>query len=179
MIKPQMKVKFFFMLLIISVIASQNIYSQSLLECTVDGDKFSGKIEDAVMVTMGNEEFIQIKSNDSDKILYLYIKSSKLKGEMPITLKYKDHDQAKGEMADAEIIWVPEGPDNPQWNSVDGELVVSQFDALSKTISAAFEFKVEKFEYSSKASDDRPSVDIENGKIEALKYRVEEKKEGS
>lgn len=38
-------------------------------------------------------------------------------------------------MPDAEIVWVPDGPDNPQWNTVNGQFVVTRWDTPSNIIS--------------------------------------------
>lgn len=168
--------KEFLFAFILSALSFQHTFAQTEMLCKVDGDDFKGKVEDAVQVSIGSENFIQIKSVDGDHILYMYIKTSKLSGGVPVTLNFKDHDPQKGEMPDAEVVWVPDGPDKPQWNSVDGSLIVTQFDPAAKTISGTFEFKVEKFEYSSKAKDDRPSETIEEGKFNSLQYRIEENK---
>ena len=173
----RLKTLIFVFALIITVF-SFDTYAQSLISCKVDGDDFAGKIEDAVQVTIGDENFIQIKSTYDDKILYLYIKTVKLKGEMPVTLKYKDQESGQSGMPDAEIIWVPEGPDKPQWNTVDGKAVITKFDMENKLISGKFDFTVEKFQYSSKAKDKRPSNDVEDGLFNDINYRIEEKKTG-
>jgi hypothetical protein len=38
-------------------------------------------------------------------------------------------------MPDAEIVWVPDGLDNPQWNTVNGQFVVTRWDTPSNIIS--------------------------------------------
>ena len=168
----------FYLTGVLLTVFSVDIAAQSVISCKVDGDNFTGKIEDAVQVTIGEEHFIQIKSTYDDKILYLNIKTTKLKGEMPITLKYKDLESGQTGMPDAEVVWVPDGPDKPQWNTVEGKAVITKFDMDNKIISGKFEFTVEKFQYSSKAKDSRPSEDVEEGTFNEISYRVEEKKAG-
>jgi hypothetical protein len=154
------------------VFSGYNLSAQTIISCEINGEEYKGKVEDAVQVGMGNDNFIQIKSAQDNKILYLYIKESKLNGTMPITLN-KTQDDTSGQIPDAEVIWVPDGPDNPQWNTLEGELKVTQFDPENKLISGTFEFKVEKQVYSSKAKDSKPRANIREGKFESLKYRVE------
>jgi hypothetical protein len=149
-----------------------NVSAQTFISCEVNGEEYKGKVEDAVQVSMGKDNFIQIKSEQDNKILYLYIKVSKLSGTVPITLN-KAPDDTTGQIPDAEVIWVPDGPDNPQWNTLGGELKVTQFDQENKVISGTFEFKVEKQVYSSKANDSKPIANIREGKFESLKYRIE------
>lgn len=161
--------------LFLSIITAGIINAQESIICNIDGKNFEGKIESAALVSLGNEDFIQIRAVDDDKIMYLYIKTAKLKNEPPVTLNYKDHDPEKGQTPDAEIVWAPDGPERPQWNSVDGALKVSQYDPANKTISGTFEFVVEKFSYSSKANDDRPSVKIKDGKFNDVQYKIEKK----
>jgi len=152
--------------------SSYNVSAQTFISCEINGEEYKGKVEDAVQVSMGKDNFIQIKSAQDNKILYLYIKESKLNGTMPITLN-KAQDDTSGQIPDTEVIWVPDGPDNPQWNTLGGELKVTQFDPENKIISGTFEFKVEKQVYSSKANDSRPRANIREGKFESLKYRIE------
>jgi len=154
------------------VFSGHDISAQAIISCEVNGQDYKGKVEDAVQVSMGNDNFIQIKSAQDNKILYIYIKESKLRGSIPITLN-KEKDDTTGQIPDAEVIWVPDGPDNPQWNTLEGELNVTQFDLENNLISGTFEFKVEKHEYSSKAKDSRPIANIREGKFESLKYRIE------
>lgn len=151
------------------------VSGQSTISCKIDGGDFNAKVEEALLVKIGNDNFIQIKSTAAEKILYVYIKTSKLKGDFPITLNFADHDSEKGEMPDAEVVWVPDGPDNPQWNSIDGEMIVSQFDPDARTITATFEYEVQKVQYGSKSKNKTPNVEITNGKIEALHYGVDQK----
>ncbi len=165
----------FLLFILALVLIPGKIFSQDFLTCNVDGDEYKGKIEEAAQVKIGDEHFIQVKSTQGDHILYLYIKLSKVNDNLPITLNHKDHDAEKGEMPDAEIVWVPDGPDSPQWNTVDGNLTVTQFNTANKTISGTFEFKAEKHVYGSKAKKERPSVELKSGKFESLHYKVEEK----
>jgi hypothetical protein len=116
-----------------------------------------------------------VKSTEGDHILYLYIKLSKINNNLPLTLNNKDHDVEKGEMPDAEIVWVPDGPDSPQWNTVDGTLTVTSFNTDERTISGTFEFKAEKHVYGSRAKKERPSVELKNGKFENLHYKLSAK----
>lgn len=167
--------KFVPLFILILITAFNVIKAQENITCKINGKNFTGKIENAVLVSLGNEDFIQIRAVDDDKIMYLYIKTAKLKNETPVTLNYKDHDTEKGQTPDAEIVWAPDGPERPQWNSVDGALKITQYDPGNKTISGTFEFTVEKFSYSSKANDSRPSAKIEDGKFENVLYKVEKK----
>jgi len=144
----------------------------------VDGKFINAKITDAVIVNMGEIDYLQIRAEADDKIVYLYCKVSAMKAELPAQLKFREHNHEKGETPDSEIIWVPEGPDKPQWNSIKGETVVTQHDPESKVISGTFEFVVEKAQYSSKANAKKPSAEITSGIFSNVQYRVEENKEG-
>jgi hypothetical protein len=142
----------------------------------VDGKFMNGKITEAVVVNLGEADYLQIRAEAEDKIVYLYCKEALLKSEPPVKLQFSEHNHEKGETPDSEIIWVPDGPDNPQWNSIKGETVITQHDVANKTISGTFEFVVEKFQYSSKANKKRPSAEITSGVFSNVQYRVEEKK---
>ena len=157
-------------LLLIGTIPGRTLNAQSLFSCSVKGKTFTGNIQDAELVTMNKEKVIQLKIADGSKMMYLYLKTSKIK-TVPATLKYFEHDPAKGVSPESEIIWVPDGPDNPQWNSVDGEVVVTLFDSAKKTISGTFDFKVEKFEYTSDENKERPSMQITDGKFTNITYK--------
>jgi hypothetical protein len=161
---------FFLLLLLVNSVSGQ------VFSCKVDGKFFSGKITEAFSTMLGEENFIKIKAEADDKIIYLYCKVSALKGETPIELKYREHNNEKSETPDSEIIWVPEGPERPQWNCVEGESIVTQYDAESKTISGTFEFVVEKFQYSSRADKKRPRAEITNGIFSNIQYIIEEPK---
>lgn len=142
----------------------------------VDGKFMNGKITEAVVVNLGEADYLQIRAEADDKIFYLYCKEALLKSEPPVKLQFREHNHEKGETPDSEIIWVPDGPDNPQWNSIKGETVITQHDIENKTISGTFEFVVEKFQYSSKTNKKRPSAEITSGVFSNVQYRVEEKK---
>lgn len=144
----------------------------------VDGKLINGKIAEAIVVNLGDADYLQIRAEADDKIVYLYCKTSAINGELPAQLKFREHNHEKGETPDSEIIWVPEGPDKPQWNSIKGETVVTQHDPENKVISGTFEFVVEKAQYSSKANAKKPSAEITSGIFSNVQYRVEEKKEG-
>jgi len=150
-------------------------FSQDFITCNIDGEEYKGKIEEATQVKIGEENFIQVKSTEGDHILYLYIKLSKINNNLPLTLNNKDHDVEKGEIPYAEIVWVPDGPDSPQWNTVDGTLTVTSFNTDERTISGTFEFKAEKHVYGSRAKKERPSVELKNGKFENLHYKLSAK----
>jgi hypothetical protein len=146
-------------------------YAQSSFSCNIKGSTFNGKIKEAVLVNMNKDKFIQLNVVDGDKILYLYIKASKIK-ELPVTLKYVAPDTTNIP-PDAEIIWAPDGPENPQWNTVEGKTLVTEFDQTKNTISGTFNFTVEKFEYTSDANAKRPSMEITDGKFTNITYKVE------
>ena len=161
------------LMLLFSILIFNNVNAQANLLCKINGNNFVGKIESAVLIHLGNENFIQIKAVDDNKIMYMYLKTAKLKSAMPITLDYKDRDSANTQSPDAEIVWAPEGPDRPQWNSVDGKVVITEYNPEGKTISGAFDFVVEKFSYSSRANASRPNAEIKDGKFSSIKYKVE------
>lgn len=172
-----MKKYFFYLTIVFTVVFYYNTSAQ-VFSFKVDGKFFTGKVTDAVVVNFLEAEYVQIRAESEDKILYLYCKLTSLKGELPITLEFTEPNPEKGESPASEVVWVPDGPDNPQWNGVEGETVVTQHDAENKTISGTFEFVVEKFQYSSKAGKKRPSAEITNGIFSNIKYRLEENKEG-
>ena len=80
------------LLILLLIVAVNVINAQENITCQINGKNFTGKIENAVLVSLGNEDFIQIRAVDDDRIMYLYIKTAKLKNETPVTLNYKDHD---------------------------------------------------------------------------------------
>lgn len=162
--------------IILFVLFCYNVQAQ-VFTFKVDGKIFNGTVTEAVVVDLGEVNYLQIKAEANDKIVYLYCKEALLKSDTPIKLEFRERNQEKEETPDSEVIWVPEGPDNPQWNSVKGETVVTQHDPKNKTISGTFEFVVEKFQYSSKANKKRPSAEITNGIFSNVQYRIEEKKE--
>jgi len=157
----------------LSIFVFSNINAQENILCKINSDNFDGKIESAVLVHIGNEYFVQIKAVDDDKIMYMYLKTEKLKDEMPVTLDYRDRDSANTQTPDAEIVWAPEGPDRPQWNSVEGKVVVTEFNREGRTISGEFDFVVEKFSYSSRANAKRPNAEIKDGKFSNVHFKIE------
>jgi hypothetical protein len=162
---------FLFGIVIILGLSNTTVSAQTSFTCSMKGSSFDGKVKEAVLVTISKEKFIQLNVVDGDKILYLYIKASKIKG-LPVTLNYVQPD-SNNIAPDAEIIWAPDGPENPQWNTVEGKTLVTEFDAEKKTISGTFEFTVEKFEYTSDESQKRPSMDITDGKFTNITFKVE------
>ncbi len=146
------------------------VNAQSAFTCKVDGDEFIGKIADAVQVSMGKENFLQIRTQHETQGMHLYIKLTKLSGQLPVTLKYVPQSAENNAAPDAEVIWVPD-PEAPQWNTIEGELVVTSFDTASKTISGNFSFVVEKAEYGSK---NKKTLEIEEGKFLIAQYKIEE-----
>ena len=147
-----------------------------VFSCKVDGKFYSGSVTENLQIKLGEENYIKIKAEAEEKFIYLYCKVSAIKGEIPVKLKYREHNEEKGETPDAELIWVPEGPERPQWNCVEGEAIVTQYDAESRTISGTFEFIVEKFQYSSRADKKRPRAEITNGIFSNIQYTIEEPK---
>ena len=144
--------------------------AQSSFTCSVGGKEFNGTIKEVSVVQMNKEKLIQMNVVNGDKIIYLYLQESKIKN-LPATLKYIEHDDANSVSPESELIWVPDGPDNPQWNSVEGKTIVTQFDSANKTISGTFNFKVEKFEYTSNEDQKRPSMEITDGKFTNITYK--------
>jgi hypothetical protein len=157
--------------ILVSGLFSTATVAQSSFICNVKGSTFNGKVKEAVLVQLNKEKFIQLNVVDGDKILYLYIKTSKIK-DLPVTLNYVAPD-TNNIAPESEIIWAPDGPENPQWNAVDGKTLVTEFDPAKKVISGTFEFKVEKFEYSSEENQTRPSMDITDGKFTNITYKVD------
>ncbi len=145
--------------------------AQTVFQCKVDGDNFVGKVTDAVQINLGKSEYIQIRVEGKDKIIYLYLKAALLNGELPITLKYKEHNHETGQTPDAELIWLPD-PDQPKWASIEGEAKITQFEK-DKSISGEFEFVVEKAEYGSK-NKKRPQLEVEEGKFTNVLYRIDQ-----
>jgi hypothetical protein len=144
--------------------------AQSTFTCKVDGNDFSGKVADAVQVNMGKENFIQIRTQNENKGMHLYIKLTKLNAGLPLTLKYVPQSAENQAAPDAEVIWVPD-PEQPQWNTIEGELVVTTFDPTAKTIAGNFNFVVEKAEYGSKK---KKTLEVEEGKFSIAQYKIEE-----
>lgn len=165
-----MKKYFFLLIVVILGLAKVQTLAQSSLTCKVDGENYSGKVSDAVQVTIAKEDFIQVRTQQENHGLHLYIKLTKLTGGYPITLKYAPHSAENQALPDAEIIWVPD-PEQPQWNTIEGELIVSAFDPANKTINGNFEFVVEKAEYGAK---NKKTMEVEEGKFSIANYKIEE-----
>jgi hypothetical protein len=152
-----------------------SLYAQ-VFSCKVDDKFFSGRVTEALQIKLGEENFIKIKAEAEEKIIYLYCRVSAIKGEIPVKLKYREHNEEKKETPDSEVIWVPEGPERPQWNCVEGESIVTNYDPDNKIISGTFEFVVEKFQYSSRADKKRPRAELTNGIFSNIQYTIEEPK---
>ncbi|MEW6196801.1 MAG: hypothetical protein AB1521_16765 [Bacteroidota bacterium] len=150
--------------------------AQMIFTCEIDGDEFIGTVNDAVLVDLGEEEYLQIHAMFDKKVLYLYLKTALFKNPVPLTLVYRQHNHETGETPDAESIWAPDGADGPQWNTIEGEAVITAVDESTKTISGNFEFVVEKASYSSRPDKKNPTIDIREGKFVNIQYRLEEKK---
>jgi hypothetical protein len=157
--------------LLVAVLIPMSVSAQSNFTCSVKGSSFNGKIKEAVLVQINKEKFIQLNVVDGDKILYLYIKTSKI-NDLPVTLNYVQPD-TNNIAPESEIIWAPDGPENPQWNAVEGKTLITEFDPEKKIISGTFEFKVEKFDYTSDVNQSRPSMEITDGKFTNITYKVE------
>ncbi len=156
--------------ILVGLVLAVETHAQSTFTCKVDGSEFSGKVADAVQVSMGKENFLQIRTQHETQGMHLYIKLTKLTGQLPVTLKYVPQSAENNAAPDAEVIWVPD-PEAPQWNTIEGELVVSSFDPTSKTIAGSFDFVVEKAEYGSKK---KKTLDVEEGKFSIAQYKIEE-----
>lgn len=148
-------------------------HAQSDISFKIDGDNFTGTIQEAVLITIGGENFLQIKAARKDQLVFLYLKEKALNGELPVTLLYRDHDHEKKLTPDAEIVWAPEGGEQPPWNAIEGEAVITQYDAASRIISGTFEFVVEKQDFSTKKDRKKEQHDIEDGKIDRIQFVVD------
>lgn len=142
----------------ILIFCSLNINAQTLFNCKIDGDEFKGKVSEASIVKLYNKDYIQIKVEEDGKILFLNINAEKLKGDLPIKLKFNMDE--KNPSPDSELIWAP-NQDEPQWNSIEGFVKVDSYDIENKIISGTFEFMVEKMEYGSKKK--KQNLDVEDG----------------
>jgi hypothetical protein len=171
--------KWFFLLIIYSFgfFAHQNINAQPLFACKIDGKNFSGVVKDASLVLLNKQKFIQIQAAEGDKMIYLYLQVSKING-FPANLKYYERDEEKKTSPESEIIWVPDGPEKPQWNAVDGKTVVELLDQEKKIISGTFDFKIEKFEYTSDETQKRPSMEVTDGKFTNITYKIDSSAQG-
>lgn len=159
----------FIFILFISV--NQTVSAQSFT-CLIDGNDFTGKVTEAVQVKIGKEAFLQMKIQNGDKGIYLYLKVDKMKGELPVKLEYAPHNYETGKSPDAEIIWVPDGPENPQWNAIEGQTEVLKFDQANKIVSGNFSFVVEKMVYGQET--EKKTLNIKEGKFSDVKYIVEQ-----
>lgn len=156
--------------LFLLLFSSIQINAQSTLICKVDGDNYNGKVLDAVQVTIANEDFLQLRTQQENHSLHLYIKLNKISDALPLALKYAPHSAENQALPDAEVIWVPD-PEQPQWNTIKGELVITAFDKVNKSIAGNFEFVIEKAEYGSKK---KKTMEVENGKFSVTNYKIEE-----
>lgn len=143
--------------------------TQTIFSCNIDGDEFVAKVFEATQIKMLNTEYIQIKIENSGKILFLYLKLEKLKKELPTKLEYSEPKE--NQIPDVELIWSP-NQDEPQWNSIEGKAVINEFNEETRTLSGTFEFVVEKMEYGTKKK--KPRLDIENGVFKNITYKLEE-----
>jgi len=156
--------------LFVSAFSVTQVNAQSTLTCKVDGDDYNGKVSDALQVNIAKEDFLQIRTQQENHSLHLYIKLNKLNDSLPLKLKYAAHSPENQALPDAEVIWVPD-PEQPQWNTIEGELSVTSFDAANKSIAGNFEFVVEKAEYGSKK---KKTMEVEAGKFSITNYKIEE-----
>ncbi len=163
-------VTFSAILVLIQIFPVSILNAQQEFSCNIKGQAFKGLVKDAALVVMNKEKVIQLNVVDGEKIMYLYLKADKIK-DLPATLKYIDHNGENSLSPESEIIWVPDGPENPQWNAVEGKTLITEFNPEKKTISGTFEFKVEKFEYTSDENQKRPSMDITDGKFTNITYK--------
>ena len=143
--------------------------AQTVLSCKIDGDEFVAKNFDATQIKMLNTDYIQIKIENDGKLLFLYLKMEKLKGELPVKLEYSEPKE--NQIPDVELVWAP-NPDEPQWNSIEGKAEITSFNNETKTISGIFEFVVEKMEYGTKKK--KPRLDVEDGVFKNIIYKLEE-----
>jgi len=151
-----MKIKiFFFSILLFNFIT---ITAQTKFSCKIDGDEFKGKVTEASLVKLYDKNYIQIKVEEDGKILFLHLNTEKIKGELPVKLKFFMDE--KNPSPDSELIWAP-NQEEPQWNSIEGFAEVISYDETAKLISGKFEFVVEKMEYGSKKK--KQTLDIEDG----------------
>lgn len=160
-----------FLFLFTILFASSTVFSQSF-SCKVDKDLFDGKVNNALLTNVGEVKYIQIHVVKNDKLMYLYLKESLLNNETPITLEYKEHNYEEGITPDAELVWVPDGADRPQWHSVEGKAIVTSYNADEKTLSGTFEFIAEKASYSSRPDRKKQTALITEGFFENIRYTL-------
>jgi len=160
-----------FLSLLTLLFISSGIKSQTF-SCKVDKDVFTGKVNNALLTNVGEIKYVQIPVVNNNKLMYLYLKESKLSEETPITLVYKEHNFETGETPDAELVWAPDGADSPQWHSTKGEAVVTYFNSEERIVSGTFNFIVEKASYSSRPDRKKQTSSISEGIFEDIKFNV-------
>jgi hypothetical protein len=159
---------------IILIFSQIELNAQSLFLCAVDGKEFHGEVKEALLVNLGKENFIQVKLEKSEKIMYLYLKASKIDGSLPAKLTYLPYDNTINQTPEAEIVWVPDGPEQPSWNTIEGKAEVLSHNPDTKTLSGTFNFVVEKASYSSNKKSE--TLEISGGRFENIQYKLEEPK---
>lgn len=147
--------------------------AQSTVTFKIDGDNFTGTVETAALININEENYIQIKAVNKEQLVFLYLKEKLLKGEFPVTLEYKAIDPEKKQTPDAELVWAPGGGEQPPWNTIEGEAVITQYDSQAKTVSGTFEFVVQKQDFSTKKDQKKEVVDIEKGLISNIQFVVD------
>ena len=165
------KNRLLFLLLIAILFVSSAVFSQSF-SCKVDKDLFNGKVNNALLTIVGDVKYIQIHVVKNDKLMYLYLKESLLNNETPITLEYKEHNYETGVTPDAELVWAPDGADRPQWHSVEGEAIITSYNADEKTLSGTFHFVAEKASYSSRPDRKKQTAAITEGIFENIRFTL-------
>ncbi|MDX9923786.1 MAG: hypothetical protein RBS48_03395 [Ignavibacteriaceae bacterium] len=137
-----------------------------VFECEIDGNTFLGKIEEAALQKRNDLDYVQIKVAQDNKVLFLVFNISLLSGkEFPATLEYLTPDYDKGISPESEAIWLPEGVENAQWNTIDGESVILKYDPVTLVLEGEFEFEVQKTSYKYPPPKDLPTEDISKGKF--------------
>lgn len=152
---------------------ASGVKAQSSISFKIGGDNYTGSILEAVLIKIGDDNFLQIKASRKDQLAFLYLKEKVLKGEFPVTLKYREHNHETKQTPDAEFVWAPGGEEQPPWNTIEGEAVITQYDPASKIISGTFEFVVEKQDVSMKKDQKKERLDIEEGRIDKIQYVVD------
>jgi len=142
------------------IFVANTAIAQSSMSFKIDGNNFMGTVETATLININEENYIQIKAVNKE-------------GEFPVTLKYKAHDHEKGQTPDAELVWAPGGGEQPPWNTIEGEAVITLYDSLAKTVSGTFNFVVQKQDFSTKKDQKKERVDIEKGMISNIQFVVD------
>ncbi|PKL82647.1 MAG: hypothetical protein CVV24_09080 [Ignavibacteriae bacterium HGW-Ignavibacteriae-3] len=155
------------------IFVANTAIAQSSMSFKIDGNNFMGTVETATLININEENYIQIKAVNKERLVFLYLKEKLLKGEFPVTLKYKAHDHEKGQTPDAELVWAPGGGEQPPWNTIEGEAVITLYDSLAKTVSGTFNFVVQKQDFSTKKDQKKERVDIEKGMISNIQFVVD------